>query len=221
MWFKNLREDVKAAKRNDPAARNAFEILLTYSGVHALSWHRVAYALHKIKLKLLARCVSQLARFLTGIEIHPAAKIEGGVFIDHGSGVVIGETAEVHKGTVIYQGVTLGGTGKERGKRHPTIMEDVTLSAGAKVLGGFTVGKGAKIGAGAVVLKEVPPYATVVGVPGRVVRLRVPEQEDKTHSGVVAVAALNAELNEEEWAKKEEEAIKAAQVAEEQRSNKK
>ena len=221
MWFKNLREDVKAAKRNDPAARNAFEILLTYSGVHALSWHRVAYALHKIKLKLLARCVSQFARFLTGIEIHPAAKIEGGVFIDHGSGVVIGETAEVHKGTVIYQGVTLGGTGKERGKRHPTIMEDVTLSAGAKVLGGFTVGKGAKIGAGAVVLKEVPPYATVVGVPGRVVRLRVPEQEDKTHSGVVAVAALNAELNEEEWAKKEEEAIKAAQVAEEQRSNKK
>ena len=221
MWFKNLREDVKAAKRNDPAARNAFEILLTYSGVHALSWHRVAYALHKIKLKLLARCVSQFARFLTGIEIHPAAKIEGGVFIDHGSGVVIGETAEVHKGTVIYQGVTLGGTGKERGKRHPTIMEDVTLSAGAKVLGGFTVGKGAKIGAGAVVLKEVPPYATVVGVPGRVVRLRVPEQEDKTHSGIVAVAALNAELNEEEWAKKEEEAIKAAQVAEEQRSNKK
>ena len=221
MWFKNLREDVKAAKRNDPAARNAFEILLTYSGVHALSWHRVAYALHKIKLKWLARCVSQFARFLTGIEIHPAAKIEGGVFIDHGSGVVIGETAEVHKGTVIYQGVTLGGTGKERGKRHPTIMEDVTLSAGAKVLGGFTVGKGAKIGAGAVVLKEVPPYATVVGVPGRVVRLRVPEQEDKTHSGVVAVAALNAELNEKEWAKKEEEAIKAAQVAEEQRSNKK
>ena len=221
MWFKNLREDVKAAKRNDPAARNAFEILLTYSGVHALSWHRVAHVLHKMKLKLLARCVSQLARFFTGIEIHPAAKIEGGVFIDHGSGVVIGETAEVHKGTVIYQGVTLGGTGKERGKRHPTIMEDVTLSAGAKVLGGFTVGKGAKIGAGAVVLKEVPPYATVVGVPGRIVRIRVPEQEEKTHSGIIAVAALNAELNSEEWAKKEEEAIKAAQIAEEQRSKKK
>ena len=220
MWFKNLREDVKAAKRNDPAARSAFEILLPYSGVHALSWHRVAYALHKIKFKLLARCVSQFARFLTGIEIHPAAKIEGGVFIDHGSGVVIGETAEVHKGTVIYQGVTLGGTGKERGKRHPTIMEDVTLSAGAKVLGGFTVGKGAKIGAGAVVLKEVPPYATVVGVPGRVVRIRVPDKEDKTHSGVIAVAALNAELNAEEWAKKEEEAIKAAQIAEAQRSKK-
>ena len=135
MWFKNLREDIKAAKENDPAARNWFEILLTYSGVHALSWYRVAHFLYKIKLKLLARMVSQFARFLTGIEIHPAAKIEGGVFIDHGMGVVIGETAEVHKGTVIYQGVTLGGTGKERGKRHPTIMENVVISAGAKEIG--------------------------------------------------------------------------------------
>ncbi len=177
MWFKNLREDIKAAKANDPAARNALEILLTYSGVHALSWHRVAYFLQKIKLKLLARMVSQMCRFFTGIEIHPAAKIEGGVFIDHGMGVVIGETAEVHKGVVIYQGVTLGGTGKERGKRHPTIMENVILSAGSRVLGGFTVGKGAKIGAGAVVLKEVPPYATVVGIPGRIVRIRQPEGE--------------------------------------------
>ncbi len=221
MWFKNLREDVKAAKRNDPAARNAFEILLTYSGVHALSWHRVAYFFHKIKLKLIARMISQMARFFTGIEIHPAAKIEGGVFIDHGAGVVIGETAEVHKGTVIYQGVTLGGTGKERGKRHPTIMEDVVLSAGAKVLGGFTVGKGAKIGAGAVVLKEVPPYATVVGIPGRVVRVRLPESEDKIHSGIIAVEALNAELHAEELAKKEEEAKRMAQIAEEQRSGKK
>lgn len=184
MWFKNLREDIKAAKRNDPAARNAFEVLLTYSGVHALSWHRVAHFFYKIKLKLLARIISQMARFFTGVEIHPAAKIEGGVFIDHGSGVVIGETAEVHKGTVIYQGVTLGGTGKEKGKRHPTVMEDVTLSAGAKVLGGFTVGKGAKIGAGAVVLKEVPPYATVVGIPGRIVRIRTPEGEDITHTAL-------------------------------------
>ena len=184
MWFKNLREDIKAAKRNDPAARNSFEIWLTYSGVHALSWYRVAHFFHKIKLKLLARCISQYARFLTGVEIHPAAKIDGGVFIDHGMGVVIGETAEVHKGTVIYQGVTLGGTGKEHGKRHPTIMENVVLSAGAKVLGGFTVGKGAKIGAGAVVLHEVPPYATVVGVPGRVVRVRTPENEEE-QSGVI------------------------------------
>ena len=222
MWFKNLREDIKAAKRNDPAARNAFEILLTYSGVHALSWHRVAYFFHKIKLKLLARIVSQTARFLTGIEIHPAAKIEGGVFIDHGSGVVIGETAEVHKGTVIYQGVTLGGTGKERGKRHPTIMENVTLSAGAKVLGGFTVGKGAKIGAGAVVLKEVPEYATVVGVPGRIVRIRKPDETvDATHAGVIAVTALNAEISLEEQQRKEEEAKEMAKLAEEKRSGKK
>ncbi|MBE5747793.1 MAG: serine O-acetyltransferase [Clostridiales bacterium] len=214
MWFKNLRADIKAAKQNDPAARNWFEVWLTYSGVHALSWHRVAYFFHKIKLKLIARIISQMARFFTGIEIHPAAKIEGGVFIDHGSGVVIGETAEVHKGTVIYQGVTLGGTGKERGKRHPTIMENVTLSAGAKVLGGFTVGQGAKIGAGAVVLREVPPYATVVGVPGRIVRIRPPEVEDPTHSGMVAAVALSHEA-------REEMAKEAARKAEEERSKKK
>lgn len=225
MWFKNLSADIKAAKNNDPAARNGFEILLTYSGVHALMWYRLARFFHRIKLKLIARIISQFARFLTGIEIHPAAKIEGGVFIDHGSGVVIGETAEVHKGTVIYQGVTLGGTGKERGKRHPTIMENVTLSAGAKVLGGFTVGKGAKIGAGAVVLKEVPPYATVVGIPGRIVRIRPPETEEKTasdpHAGIIAVAALNAKINEEEVARKEEEAKAAARKAEAERSKKK
>ena len=208
MWFKNLREDVKAAKENDPAARNSFEILLTYSGVHALSWHRVAHFFHKIKLKLFARILSQIARFLTGIEIHPAAKIEGGVFIDHGMGVVIGETAEVRKGTVIYQGVTLGGTGKERGKRHPTIMENVTISAGAKVLGGFTVGKGAKIGAGAVVLKEIPPYATVVGVPGRIVRIRIPEEEDATRAGMLTAYTLSHEAQEmlaKERAQKAEE----------------
>ena len=192
MWFKNLREDIKAAKANDPAARNWFEILLTYSGVHALSWHRVARFFYKIKLKLIARMISQMARFFTGVEIHPAAKIEGGVFIDHGMGVVIGETAEVRKGTVIYQGVTLGGTGKERGKRHPTIMENVTISAGAKVLGGFTVGKGAKIGAGAVVIREVPPYATVVGVPGRIVRIRDPEKTEHKNLAI-AVTALNTE----------------------------
>ena len=225
MWFKNLGADIKAAKNNDPAARNAFEILLTYSGVHALMWYRLARFFHRIKLKLVARIISQFARFLTGIEIHPAAKIEGGVFIDHGSGVVIGETAEVHKGTVIYQGVTLGGTGKERGKRHPTIMEDVTLSAGAKVLGGFTVGKGAKIGAGAVVLKEVPPYATVVGIPARIVRIRPPETEGDgakdARAGIIAVAALNAEINAEEAARKEEEAKAAAQRAEAERSKKK
>ncbi len=169
--FKKLRADINAAKINDPAARSKFEIWLTYSGVKALSWHRWANFLYRIKLKLLARWTSQFAKFITGIEIHPAAKIAGGVFIDHGTGVVIGETAEIEEGVVIYQGVTLGGTGKQTGKRHPTVKKGAMISAGAKVLGGFTVGEYAKIGAGAVVLKEVPPYATVVGVPGIVVRV--------------------------------------------------
>ena len=169
--FKRLRADINAAKQNDPAARSKFEIFFTYSGVHALSWHRWAHFLYKIKLKFLARATSQFAKWLTGIEIHPAAKIAGGVFIDHGTGVVIGETAEIEEGVVIYQGVTLGGTGKQTGKRHPTIKRGAMISAGAKVLGGFTVGEYAKIGAGAVVLKEVPAYATVVGVPGNVVRV--------------------------------------------------
>ena len=169
--FKRLRADINAAKANDPAARSKFEIWLTYSGVKALSWHRWANFLYRIKFKLLARITSQYAKWLTGIEIHPAAKIASGVFIDHGAGVVIGETAEIEEGVVIYQGVTLGGTGKETGKRHPTIKKGVVISAGAKVLGGFTVGEFAKIGAGAVVLKEVPPHATVVGVPARVVKI--------------------------------------------------
>ena len=178
MFFKRLRADIAAAKKNDPAARNKFEIWLTYSGVHALSWYRVAHFFYKIKLKLLARMISQTARFFTGIEIHPAAKIAGGVFIDHGAGVVIGETAEVEEGVVIYQGATLGGTGKEKGKRHPTIKRGAIISAGARVLGGFTVGEYAKIGANAVVLREVPPYATVVGVPAHVVRINGAKPDD-------------------------------------------
>ncbi len=133
MFFARLRKDIAAAKRNDPAARNKFEIWLTYSGVHALSWHRWANRLYRMHLKLLARMTSQFAKFLTGIEIHPAAKIASGVFIDHGAGVVIGETAEVGEGSVIYQGVTLGGTGKEKGKRHPTLGRNVTVSCGAKI----------------------------------------------------------------------------------------
>ena len=176
--FKKLRADIDAAKRNDPAARSKFEIWLTYSGVKALSWHRWANFLYRIRLRLLARATSQFAKFLTGIEIHPAAKIAGGVFIDHGAGVVIGETAEIEEGVVIYQGATLGGTGKEKGKRHPTVKRGAIISAGAKVLGGFTVGEYAKIGAGAVVLKEVPPYATVVGVPGIVVRINGEKMPD-------------------------------------------
>lgn len=171
MFFKNLRMDIDAAKRNDPAARNKFEIWLTYSGVKALSYHRAARFFYRAHMKLLARMISQLAKRRTGIEIHPAANIAGGVFIDHGSGVVIGETAEVETDVVIYQCVTLGGSGKETGKRHPTIKRGTVIGAGAKILGGFTVGEYSKIGAGAVVLKEVPPHSTVVGVPGKVVRV--------------------------------------------------
>ena len=171
MFFSRLRQDINAAMKNDPAARNKFEVWLTYQGVHALSAHRLAHFFHKIKLKPLARVVSQISRFFTGIEIHPAAKIAPGVFIDHGMGVVIGETAEIETGVVIYQGVTLGGTGKERGKRHPTIKKNAVISAGAKVLGGFTVGENAKVGAGAVVLEAVPDGATVVGIPAKVVRI--------------------------------------------------
>ena len=187
MFFKNMRLDIAAAKQNDPAARNKFEIWLTYAGVKALSWHRAARFFHRMHLKLLARMLSQFARWLTGIEIHPAARIEGGVFIDHGAGVVIGETAEVETGVVIYQGVTLGGSGKEEGKRHPTIKKGTVIGAGAKILGGFTVGEYSKIGAGAVVLKEVPPHATVVGVPGKVVR------------PVSAAQAAAIKANEEEY----------------------
>ena len=169
MFFKKLRQDLNAAKANDPAARNKFEIFLTYPGVHALSWHRFANALYRVRLNLPARIVSQTARFFTGIEIHPAAKIEAGVFIDHGAGVVIGETAFVGSGTVLYHGATLGGTGKQKGKRHPTVGRNCVISAGAKVLGNVTIGDGAKIGAGAVVLTDVPPNATAVGVPARII----------------------------------------------------
>ena len=198
MFFKKLRMDINAAKANDPAARSKFEIFLTYSGVKALRSHRVASFFYRIHLRLLARWISQFARFRTGIEIHPAAKIAPGVFIDHGMGVVIGETAVVEEGVVIYQGVTLGGTGKEKGKRHPTIKRGAIISAGAKVLGGFTVGEYAKIGAGAVVLKEVPPYATVVGVPGRVVRVNgekcVDLEQEKTDPIVEEICHLREKL---------------------------
>ncbi len=179
MLFSKLRADISAAMKHDPAARSRLEVWLTYAGVRALIWHRRAAFFYRHNLKLLARILSEHARRKTGIEIHPGAKIAAGVFIDHGAGVVIGETAEVEEGVVIYQGVTLGGTGKERGKRHPTVRKNAVISCGAKVLGGFTVGEGARIGAGAVVLKEVPPYATVVGIPARVVRLRGAEEQER------------------------------------------
>ena len=165
-----LFETIEAYQRNDPASRSKFEIFWLYNGLHAQIYYRVAHWLYTHKMKFLGRWVSQIARRRTGVEIHPAAKIGRRLVIDHGTGIVIGATAEIGDDCLLYQGVTLGGTGAQRGKRHPTIMENVTLSAGAKVLGGFTVGKGAKIGAGAVVLKEVPPNCTVVGVPGRIVK---------------------------------------------------
>ncbi|NLY71709.1 MAG: serine O-acetyltransferase, partial [Clostridiales bacterium] len=154
----------------DPAARNSLEVLLCYPGVWALILHKPAHWLHKRNLKLLARIISQLTRFITGIEIHPGATIGRRCVIDHGMGVVIGETTEIGDDVTIYQGVTLGGTGKEVGKRHPTIGNNVVISSGAKVLGPFRVGNNSKIGAGSVVLEEIPDNCTVVGIPGKVVK---------------------------------------------------
>lgn len=168
--FRYWNEDIRAILSRDPAARNALEVVLCYPSFRAVRRHRRAHWLWNHGMKLLARMVSQRTRRLTGIEIHPGAKIGKGLFIDHGMGVVIGETAEIGDNVTLYQGVTLGGTGKDVGKRHPTIGDNVVIGAGAKVLGPFRVGAGAKIGASAVVLKEVPPSATVVGNPGRVVR---------------------------------------------------
>ncbi|MBM7853803.1 serine O-acetyltransferase [Desulfohalotomaculum tongense] len=167
--FERIKKDIKVVFERDPAAKSVLEVVLTYPGLHAIMLHRVAHWLYKRKRFLLARIISQFSRFLTGIEIHPGAKIGEGLFIDHGAGVVIGETAEIGDNVTIYQGVTLGGTGKEKGKRHPTIGNNVVISSGAKVLGSFTVGDNVKIGAGSVVLKPVPPNCTVVGVPGKVV----------------------------------------------------
>jgi serine O-acetyltransferase len=169
-FFKDTKEDIDAVLDKDPAARNAFEVLLCYPGVWSIIWHRFAHWLFKRNLKLLARVISQIARFFTGIEIHPGAEIGKRCFIDHGMAVVIGETTEIGDDVTIYQAVTLGGTGKDVGKRHPTIGNNVVISSGAKVLGPFKVGDNSKIGAGSVVLEEVPANCTVVGVPGKIVR---------------------------------------------------
>jgi len=169
--FDLFREDLQCVLDRDPAARNGWEVFWCYPGFHAVRWHRLANWLHRHSCKTLARLASEWCRFFTGVDIHPAAKIGRRFFIDHGVGVVIGETTEIGDDVTIYQGATLGGTGKETGKRHPTIGNHVTISAGAAVLGPFTVGDYSKIGAGAVVLSEVPPCATVVGVPGHVVRV--------------------------------------------------
>jgi serine O-acetyltransferase len=168
--FKHLKNDIAVALEKDPAAKSKIEVFLTYSGVKALFYYRMAHALHKRNFRLLARMLSQRAKRITGIEIHPGATIGEKVFIDHGAGVVIGETTEIGDNVTIYQGVTLGGTGKDTGKRHPTIGNNVMIASGAKVLGPVVIGDFVKIGAGSVVLKDVPPHSTIVGVPGRIVR---------------------------------------------------
>jgi serine O-acetyltransferase len=167
--FETLKNDVDVVLERDPAARNRIEVMLTYSGVHAIWSHRLAHWLWKKRLFFLGRFLSQVSRFFTGIEIHPGAEIGQRLFIDHGMGVVIGETCEIGNCVTIFQGVTLGGTGKEKGKRHPTLEDHVLVASGAKVLGSMRIGKNSRIGAGSVVLKEVPPNSTVVGIPGRIV----------------------------------------------------
>ncbi len=177
--FRRLKEDIDAVMERDPAARSKLEIFLLYQGVHATLYHRLAHWLYCHKWKFLARVISQWSRFWTGIEIHPGARIGRRFVIDHGMGIVIGETAEVGDDVLIYHGVTLGGTGKDQGKRHPTLGNNVLIGAGAKVLGPFTVGDNARVAAGAVVLDAVPAGATAVGVPARVVRIngeKVPQE---------------------------------------------
>ena len=176
--FKNIKSDINAAMEKDPAARSRWEVLFTYSGIKAQIHYRIAHKLYKKGLRFLPRVISQRAKRKTGIEIHPGATIGSGLFIDHGSGVVIGETTEIGNNVTIYQGVTLGGTGKDVGKRHPTVEDNVMISAGAKVLGPVRIGEGSKVGAGSVVLKDIPPHCTVVGVPGRVVRMHGKKYND-------------------------------------------
>jgi len=170
--LRKIKNDFNAALSMDPAATSKIEVALTYAGFHALLFHRLGHWLLKRRIPFIPRAMSQFARFLTGIEIHPGASIGSGLFIDHGMGVVIGETSEIGDNVTLFQGVTLGGTGKQRGKRHPTIGNHVVVGAGAKVLGPITVGDYVKIGANSVVLQDVPDHSTVVGIPGRIVRIR-------------------------------------------------
>jgi serine O-acetyltransferase len=172
MMFKRLKYDIKNIMKNDPAAKSAIEVLFLYPSMQAIIMHSIAGGFYRRRLYFLARLVSQFNRFLTGIEIHPGAKIGKGLFIDHGMGVVIGETAEVGDNVTIYHGVTLGGTGKEKGKRHPTVGDNVVIGAGAKVLGPIYVGSNARIGANAVVLTDVPANATAVGIPARMIEAK-------------------------------------------------
>jgi serine O-acetyltransferase len=182
--FRAIREQIDTVFRGDPAAKSAVEIFFCYPGFHAILLHRVGHRMHQSGFMLLARILSQFIRALTGIEIHPGATIGRRCFIDHGMGVVIGETTEIGDDVLLYQGVTLGGTGKEKGKRHPTIGNNVVIGTGAKILGNITIGNDTKIGAGSVVIRSVPDHSTVVGVPGRVVRARVDTGDNLEHGNL-------------------------------------
>ncbi|QJC50643.1 serine O-acetyltransferase [Paenibacillus albicereus] len=197
--IRHIKSDIRAVFDNDPAARSVFEVVFTYSGLHAIWAHRIAHALFKRRLFTLARIVSQVSRFMTGIEIHPGARVGDRLFIDHGMGVVIGETCEIGDDVVIYQGVTLGGTGKEKGKRHPTIGSNVVIGSGAKVLGSFRVGDNCNIGSNSVVLREVPDNSTVVGNPGRIVKrngLKVGDRLDHAKLPDPVIEMLRSMQNE-------------------------
>ena len=174
-----FRSEIAGVFERDPAAKNILEVILLYSGLHAIIFYRISHVLYLMKAPILPRLISQIARFLTGIEIHPGAKIGKGLFIDHGMGVVIGETSILGDNVTLFQGATLGGTGKEKGKRHPTLGDNVVVGAGAKVLGNIAIGDNVAIGANAVVIKDVPSNSTVVGVPGRIVK-----QEGKLFPGI-------------------------------------
>jgi serine O-acetyltransferase len=202
----SIRDEIKAIQSRDPAARSAVEVVLAYPGFHAIRFHRLAHRLYDRKLYLPARLVSHVGRFFTGIEIHPGATIGERVFIDHGMGVVIGETAVVGDDCMLYQGVTLGGTGKTRGKRHPTLESNVTVGVGAKILGDVGIGEGARIGGGAVVLRDVPANTTAVGIPARAVgwtdphsgeMRRVVTMPDPQRDALVAITQRIEELEEE------------------------
>jgi serine O-acetyltransferase len=179
--FGAVREQIDTIFREDPAAKSVIEVILCYPGFHAILAHRLAHRLYRAGVPLLPRVISQISRFFTGIEIHPGAKIGRRFFIDHGMGVVIGETTEIGDDVLLYQGVTLGGTGNEKGKRHPTLLNHVVVGTGAKVLGNIVIGNDVKIGAGSVVVKPVPDHSTVVGIPGRVVRTRSEGMEELEH----------------------------------------
>ena len=192
--FAQIRRDIRVVFERDPAAQSVIEVVLCYGGLHAIWLHRIAHALFVRGWVLIPRLISNFGRFLTGIEIHPGATIGEGLFIDHGTGIVIGETAEIGRNVTLYQGVTLGGTGKEKGKRHPTLGNNVVVASGAKVLGSFTVGDHAKIGAGSVVLRPVPAHATVVGIPGRIVVMK--GQRVRTEAELLRARAYSIEGEE-------------------------